>query len=375
MLPGMGSAALAAGLPPGGTFVDDNSSSQEPFIEAIFAAGITRGCNPLANDRYCPDQSLTRAQMATMLVRALGLPASQVDHFTDDDASIHHGAINALAEAGITKGCDPPTNESFCPDVPVTRGQMAAFMVRAFGFTDGSSADLFTDDDGSVFEADIGRIAEAGITMGCNPPANTRYCPQERLSRGQMAVFLSRALGLSPIDVPDPVITLDIVPRESWGAQAADPSLMQPHTIERLTVHHAGDQSTTTGPARYRSWQASHIARGWGDLAYHYIIGVDGTVYEARDPRYAGATGTSYDPASHLLIVVEGNFDQNDPTPAQLDALVRVLAWASITFDVPPSTISGHRDHANTSCPGDNLHPYIASGDLARDVDALLASG
>lgn len=374
-LPAVGIAALGTDLPPGGTFVDDNSSSQEPYIEAIFAAGITKGCNPPTNNRYCPDDYVTRAEMATMLTRALGLPASDVDHFKDDDASIHRGAIDSLARSGITRGCDPPINERFCPNRTITRGEMAAFLVRGFGYVDVGSSDLFADDDGSVFEADINRLANAGITTGCNPPANTRHCAREWLTRGQMAVFLTRALGLTPVDVPAPVITLDIMPRESWGAQAADPSLMQYHTIERLTVHHAGDQSATTGPARYRSWQAFHIGRGWGDLAYHYIIGLDGTVYSARDPRYAGATGTNYDPASHLLIVVEGNFNQDDPTPAQLDALVRVLAWASIAFEVSPSTISGHRDHASTACPGDNLHSYIASGNLERDVAALIASG
>ena len=189
-----------------------------------------------------------------------------------------------------------------------------------------------------------------------------------------MAVFLTRALGLDPIEAPAPVAELDVVARETWGAQEAIPTLMQEHTVPRLTIHHAGDQTDTTGPARYRSWQAYHISRGWGDLAYHYIIGVDGTVYEGRDPRYAGATGTNYEPATHLLIVVEGNFDHDHPTSAQIDALVRMLAWASVEFDVSPSTISGHRDHASTPCPGDNLYPYVASGALEFDVIALLAS-
>jgi hypothetical protein len=74
-------------------------------------------------------------------------------------------------------------------------------------------------------------------------------------------------------------------------------------------------------------------------------------------------------------VVVEGNFNQDDPTPGQLASLVRTLAWASVTFGVSPSTISGHRDHASTSCPGDNLHPYIASGDLQRDVEAYIKQG
>lgn len=363
----------AVELSPGGTFVDDTGSSQEPFIEAVYLEGITIGCNPPVNDRYCPERSLTRAEMASMLTRALHLPASTVDHFVDHHTSVHDSAINAIAAAGITKGCNPPTNDRYCPEGIVTRGEMAAFLVRAFRYTDTGSGDLFTDDGASVFEADIDRLAVAEITKGCNPPANTQYCPDDHLTRGQMAVFLTRALGLDPIEVPAPVVELDVIARGTWGAQEADTSLMQRHTITQLTVHHAGDQTGTTGIARYRSWQAYHISRGWGDLAYHYIIGVDGTVYEGRSPQYAGATGTNYNPATHLLIVVEGNFDHDHLTSAQADALVRTLAWASVEFGVSPSTISGHRDHASTTCPGGNLYPYIASGDLKADVTALLA--
>jgi hypothetical protein len=225
-----------------------------------------------------------------------------------------------------------------------------------------------------VFASDIQRIAAAGFTRGCNPPANDRYCPSAAITRGQMAVFLTRALGLSPIAPPVPTIELDVVPRAAWGAVSADRSKMREHTIELLTVHHAGDQRSTTGPTRYRAWQNYHMSRGWGDLAYHLIIGVDGTVYEARDTRYAGATGTNYDPTGHFLVVVEGNFDHDRPTTAQRNSLVRVLAWASTEFGVSPSTIAGHRDHASTTCPGGNLYPYIASGALENDVRGLLDS-
>ena len=363
----------AADLPPGGTFVDDNGSTQEPYIEAIFLDGITKGCNPPDNDRFCPDRSLTRAEMATMLTRALRLPPADQDYFTDDNGSLHQSSINALSLAGITRGCNPPDNDRFCPEGVVTRGAMAAFLVRGFGYTDPGAGDVFVDDDASVFEGDIDRLATAAITRGCNPPSNTRYCPTAPLTRGEMAVFLTRALNLIPIEVPPLAIQLDIVSRQDWGAQTADLSKMQGQTITQLTIHHAGDQTGTTGPARYRSWQAYHISRGWGDLAYHYIVGVDGTIYEGRDPRYAGATGTNYDPSGHLLVVVEGNFNNDQPTPAQLDTLTRILAWASIEYAVSPSTIAGHRDHASTSCPGNNLYPYIASGEIESWVNELLA--
>ena len=64
--------AVLLGLPPGGTFIDDNGSIHEPSIEAIAAAGITLGCNPPDNDRFCPDDPVTRGQMAAFLHRALG---------------------------------------------------------------------------------------------------------------------------------------------------------------------------------------------------------------------------------------------------------------------------------------------------------------
>jgi hypothetical protein len=70
---------------------------------------------------------------------------------------------------------------------------MAAFMVRAFAYPAAGSGDPFTDDDGNVFEDDIERLRAAGVTLGCNPPKNDRYCPDDPVTRGQMAAFLYRA--------------------------------------------------------------------------------------------------------------------------------------------------------------------------------------
>jgi len=103
-------------------------------------------------------------------------------------------AVAWLAGEGITRGCNPPSNSRFCPDDPVTRGEMAAFLVRAFGYTDRGDRD-FLDDDGSVFETDIEKLAAAGVTLGCNPPANDRFCPDQATTRAQMAAFLHRAFG------------------------------------------------------------------------------------------------------------------------------------------------------------------------------------
>jgi hypothetical protein len=100
-------------------------------IEWLAGVGITKGCNPPANDRYCPNDNVTRGQMAAFLTRALNLAAANQDTFTDDNDTVFEANIEALAAAGITKGCNPPANDRYCPTNPVTRGQMAAFLFRA----------------------------------------------------------------------------------------------------------------------------------------------------------------------------------------------------------------------------------------------------
>ena len=203
-------AALAV-LPPGGRFTDDDGNIHEPSIEVIAAEEITKGCNPPTNDRYCPSSSLTRGQMAAFVRRALGLPSSTIDFFVDDDDSVFEGDINVLAEAGITKGCNPPTNNRFCPEEHIIREQMAAFLRRAFDYP-AATIDYFTDDDTSIFEADINALAKAGVTLGCNPPANDRYCPTDLVKRDQMASFLARSIDLDPVIPPPPTTSTTFIP-------------------------------------------------------------------------------------------------------------------------------------------------------------------
>jgi hypothetical protein len=186
-----------------GRFVDDDASVHQPFIEAVAAEGITQGCNPPVNDRFCPDDPVTRGQMAAFLVRAKAYNGiDPAIGFVDDEDSVFEADIERLATAGVTRGCNPPDNDRYCPDQAVTRAEMAAFLVRAFDYPDAAGTD-FVDDEGSVFEADIEALAAAGVTRGCNPPDNDRFCPGDPVTRGQMATFLGRALGLSPITPSD----------------------------------------------------------------------------------------------------------------------------------------------------------------------------
>jgi germination protein M len=199
-------ASAAQVSEPGGTFIDDNGNVHEGFIEAIAAEDIARGCNPPDNDWYCPDDPVTRGEMAAFLTRALELEPSGEDSFVDDDGSVFESDIESLAAAGITRGCNPPDNAEFCPASFVTRGEMAAFLVRAFDYED-TAGETFVDDDASEFESDIERLAAAGVTRGCNPPDNDRFCPDEPVLRDQMASFLGRALQLEP-STPAPAMVV-----------------------------------------------------------------------------------------------------------------------------------------------------------------------
>lgn len=213
--------AVLMALPPGGTFVDDDGSVHEPSIEGIADAGITVGCNPPANDRYCPRDTVTRGQMAAFFARALSLPESGEDHFDDDDDSVFESAINRIADAGITVGCNPPANDAFCPDREITRGAMAAMLARAFDYPS-SPADRFVDDDGHVFERAIQAIAAQGVTVGCNPPANDEFCPDREITRDQMATFLTRAIPeIDPIEPPPRLAPLPGNPDGTYPVPAA----------------------------------------------------------------------------------------------------------------------------------------------------------
>ncbi|MGF1665932.1 MAG: S-layer homology domain-containing protein [Acidimicrobiia bacterium] len=175
-------------------FTDTGASPFVADIEWLADTGITRGCNPPTNDRFCPEDSVTRGQMAAFLSRAFGLTDSGNITFADTAGDVFRADIARLAAARITRGCNPPVNDRFCPEEPVTRGEMAAFLTRAFGLVDTDGV-TFTDTVGSVFQSDIARLAAAGITRGCTP---TRFCPNDPVTRGQMAAFLNRAEGYLP---------------------------------------------------------------------------------------------------------------------------------------------------------------------------------
>lgn len=170
----------------GTSCVDDYTGTMfQRYVEWGYAEGVTGGC---ALDLFCTGNAVTRAQGASFIARALQLPPATQDYFDDDDGKTHEYDINRLAEAGFTGGCG---DRVFCPSAIMTRAEMASLLVRSLAVPPAVTPDYFTDDDGSTHERNIDALAEAGLTGGCGPDV---FCPESPVTRGQMLAFLYRGL-------------------------------------------------------------------------------------------------------------------------------------------------------------------------------------
>ncbi len=177
-------------LPP---FQDIAGHTHEEGIDILRRGGIAEGCDHYSL-YFCPNDPAKRLDVAVLLARAARLPRPEEPYrlnFADvPDSFPHSREIYALAEAGITVGC--ATNR-FCPDGPLTRGEMATFLMRALDLAPLDSFDGRRFDDvpaASTHSGAIHAIAAEGITVGCS---KTSFCPNRPLTRGEMATLLARA--------------------------------------------------------------------------------------------------------------------------------------------------------------------------------------
>ena len=173
-------------------FGDDDGDVHEKNINKIAEWGITLGCNPPTNDEFCPYRNITRGEMAAFIARALDLTEEGEIPYTDVEGTLFEPAIRKIEAAGIGFGCSVA---QFCPDAKLLRSEMAELLVRAFGYTNPDGTDFFVDDDGDPFEESINALANARVTLGCNPPDNDQFCPDRQLFRAEMATFFVRAIG------------------------------------------------------------------------------------------------------------------------------------------------------------------------------------
>ena len=190
----------------------DEGGTHEPAIEALDAMGVFAGTE-CEEGRFCPHDPIERWVMAVWLVRVLGdEPTGEGDsRFADvDTAEWWSPYTEQLAEREITKGCNTEPLR-YCPDQNVTRAQMAAFLGRAFQLEAAPPAG-FVDTAGGTHEAAIDSLAAAGITKGCDTDPLS-YCPAKSVTRAQMAAFLHLALaGQNAVPEPETVQVDEDVP-------------------------------------------------------------------------------------------------------------------------------------------------------------------
>jgi hypothetical protein len=187
-------------------------------------------------------------------------------------------------------------------------------------------------------------------------------------------------------DPPDPAAVKEpeIVARAAWGALPPKTELMQEQKPAEIILHHTGEkqQPRVSLEVKLRGLQGFSMKPGrvgllskpaWGDVPYHYYVDVTGRIGEGRDINFAGDATTSFDNDDRIQIVLEGDFEREQPTKEQLQSLMNLVTWLALKYAIPAEYISGHGDHDQTNCPGKNLRPFL--DDLRKAVQAGYATG
>ena len=212
-----------------GYFFDDEGSTHEMSINWLATEEITQGCDKNNRYRFCPKDKVTRAQMAVFLARFLDLTVT-----ADDKASAsgfndvipgawYAGHLNALGR--IASGDD---DETFRPSQPITRGEMAVMLNRALKLdASGNQNTAFTDvREGTELAIASANLHAAGITQGstrCHNSGGSEplFCPDDSLTRGQMAAFLHRSRDFRGSSDDDESRPDGREVRISWGTDAS----------------------------------------------------------------------------------------------------------------------------------------------------------
>ncbi|MEO0730701.1 MAG: peptidoglycan recognition family protein [Pseudomonadota bacterium] len=161
-----------------------------------------------------------------------------------------------------------------------------------------------------------------------------------------------------------------VVPRSAWKAKPGKTAIMKRQTPREIIIHMTGVrmQPRVSLERKMRGLQSfsQRSARvgkrrrpAWGDVPYHYYIGASGRFAKGRDIAFQGDSNTRYSLAGRIQVVVEGDFRSQKPRPEQLRTLTKLTRWLAKRYGIAASKISGHNDHAATSCPGPNLKSFL----------------
>lgn len=182
----------------------------------------------------------------------------------------------------------------------------------------------------------------------------------------------------TPLQTVTPRFTMPVtVSRTAWGALAPNHNATNENgfysasniegwrvydgdiqaAYQTVIIHHAAFYIDNDLETLAEVQSVHRNQRGWADVAYHFLIGQNGLIYEGRDWHVRGTHVGSYNTGS-LGICLLGNFMTQTPTLEQLTSTLNLVNWASEFFAL--THIASHRDfNPQTQCPGDNLFPYM----------------
>jgi hypothetical protein len=184
-------------------------------------------------------------------------------------------------------------------------------------------------------------------------------------------VLLSLLCSCAAPDATLPPADLKILSRQEWGAKSPVAE-MKRHEPGRITIHHTATRQNPRRPLAEKlealqkfSQNEGRLGDGrlkpaWPDVPYHFYVDCHGAVAEGRDVNAVGDTNTEYDPTGHVLVVLEGNFEEERVTDAQWATLRKMVDWLAVRYRVAPADVQSHKDYARTLCPGQDLHRRLA---------------
>jgi len=176
-------------------------------------------------------------------------------------------------------------------------------------------------------------------------------------------------------------VVVKTIPQSEWNSGGVEPvaGKLFPHGngITSLVLHHTQtpNEAPAMEKARLRSIRRYHmVEKEWGEVAYHYFVGSSGQIYEGRDWRFAGDSGTTYDLNGRLLICLLGDFTETMPTEKALDAMLRLVAAKLHEHKLTPSDVVTHQMVAATDCPGTAMQEWCEGEGkpaIARQFEGL----